>query len=127
MSSSCVSDDRDGAVSLPKRGASIEIYLGYAETSLDRLGRYVVDEVEVSGPPETLVIRGRASDMRGSGKTVRSGSWEGAPQSKIVADVAARNGWTPVCQVATKVPRADQFGECDFNFITRLRPRLYLP
>ena len=113
-------DDRDGAVGLPRRGAGIEIFLGYAGTALARMGRYVVDEVEVSGPPDSIVIRGKASDVRGSGKTTRSGSWENVPLSKIVADVATRNGWTPVCQVSTKVPRADQLNESDFNFITRL-------
>lgn len=113
-------DDRDSAVSLPSKGAGIEIYLGYVQTALVRLGRYVVDEIEVSGPPDTIVIRGKASDMRGSGKTIRSGSWEGVPLLKIVADIAARNGWTPVCQVNTNVPRADQLGESDFSFITRL-------
>lgn len=113
-------DDRDSAVALPKRGAGIEIYMGYAETSMVRLGRYMVDEVEISGPPDTIVIRGKAGDMRGSGKTVRSGSWEDVPLSKIVADVAARNVWTPVCNVSTNVPRADQLSESDFNFITRI-------
>lgn len=113
-------DDRDSAVALPKRGAGIEIYMGYAETSMVRLGRYMVDEVEISGPPDTIVVRGKAGDMRGTGKTVRSGSWEDVPLSKIVADVAARNGWKPVCNVSTNVPRADQLSESDFNFITRI-------
>ena len=113
-------DDRDGQVQLPRKGASIEIYLGYAETSLVRLGRYAVDTIEVSGPPDTIVIKGKASDMRGSGKTIRSGSWEDVPLSKIVADIAARNGWQPVCPVTTKVARVDQLNESDFNFITRL-------
>ncbi|WP_460155212.1 phage late control D family protein [Pseudomonas sp. S2_B12] len=113
-------DDRDGAVALPPRGAGIEIFLGYAETALARMGRYVVDDIDFSGPPDTLVISGKASDMRGSGKTTRSGSWEDVPLSRIVADVAARNGWQPVCPVQTKVPRADQLNESDFNFITRL-------
>lgn len=113
-------DDRDGAIVLPRRGAGIEVYLGYAETKLTRLGRYVVDEIAVSGPPDTIVIKGKASDMRGSGKTVRSGSWDNVPLSKIVADVAARNGWEPVCPVNTKVVRADQLNESDFHFITRL-------
>jgi len=49
-------DDRDGAVVLPPRGASIEIFLGYTETKLTRIGRYIVDEIELSGPPDTLVI-----------------------------------------------------------------------
>ncbi|MFL6611461.1 MAG: late control protein, partial [Pseudomonas sp.] len=64
-------DDRNQAVTLPTRGARIEVYLGYAGKALTRLGRYTVDEVEVSGPPDTLRIQGKASDMRGSGKTVR--------------------------------------------------------
>ena len=113
-------DDRDQAVALPTRGAGIEVYLGYTGQALTRLGRYTVDEIELSGPPDTLVIRGKASDMRGSGKTVRSGAWENVPLQQIVRDVAARNGWQPVCPVQTKVPRVDQLNESDYNFITRL-------
>ncbi|MCU1781159.1 contractile injection system protein, VgrG/Pvc8 family [Pseudomonas sp. 13B_2.1_Bac1] len=113
-------DDRDGAVALPKKGAGIEVYLGYDSKAMARLGRYTVDDIEVSGPPDTLVIRGKASDMRGSGKTTRSGSWENAPLSRIVSDIAARNGWMPECPVATVVPRIDQMNESDYNFITRL-------
>lgn len=113
-------DDRDQAVALPTRGAGIEVYLGYTGQALTRLGRYTVDEIELLGPPDTLVIRGKASDMRGSGKTVRSGSWENVPLQQIVRDVAARNGWQPVCPVQTKVPRVDQLNESDYNFITRL-------
>lgn len=84
------------------------------------MGRYTVGDIEVSGPPDTLVIRGKASDMRGTARITRSGSWENVPLSKIVSDIAARNGWTPECPVATAVPRADQLNESDFNFITRL-------
>jgi len=113
-------DDRDSSVTLPARGASIEIYLGYAGSTLTREGRYIVDDIELSGPPDTLVIRGKASDMRGSGKTTRSGSWENVSLAAIVNAVARRNVWEPACTVATIVPRADQLGESDFNFITRL-------
>lgn len=113
-------DDRDGAVTLPARGALIEIHLGYAGRTLTRLGRYTVDEVELSGPPDSVIIRGKASDMRGTGKTTRSGSWENVPLQQIVRDIAARNGWQPACPVLTKVLRVDQFNESDFNFITRL-------
>lgn len=113
-------DARDGAVALPARGAVLEVHLGYAGQTLSLLGRYTVDEVELSGPPDTLVIRGKASDLRGSGKTIRSGSWEQVPLQRIVADIAARNGWQAVCPVTVQVPRVDQYSESDFNFITRL-------
>ncbi|MCO7516409.1 contractile injection system protein, VgrG/Pvc8 family [Pseudomonas guariconensis] len=113
-------DDRAQAVSLPARGGLVEVFLGYSGQALTRMGRYTVDEVEVTGPPDTIAVRGKASDMRGSGKTTRSGSWEDVPLQQIVRDVAARNGWQPVCPVQTKVPRVDQRSESDFNFITRL-------
>ncbi|QXH50341.1 late control protein [Pseudomonas fakonensis] len=113
-------DARDGALALPARGALLAVHLGYAGQALSLLGRYTVDEVELSGPPDTLVIRGKASDLRGSGKTIRSGSWEGATLQRIVADLAARNGWQAVCPVATVIPRIDQYSESDFNFITRV-------
>ncbi|MEN5237220.1 MULTISPECIES: phage late control D family protein [Pseudomonas] len=113
-------DARDGAVALPARGAVLEVLLGYAGQPLNRLGRYTVDEVELSGPPDTLVIRGKACDLRGSGKTIRSGSWENVTLQRIVAEIAARNGWQAVCPVTVQIPRVDQYSESDFNFITRL-------
>lgn len=113
-------DDRDQTVALPSRGSKVDVSMGYAGGALVKLGSYTVDDVEVSGPPSTIVIRGKASDMRGTGKTTRSGSWENVPLQKIVSDIAGRNGWEPVCPVQTKVPRVDQLGESDFNFITRL-------
>lgn len=113
-------DDRDQAVTLPPRGAKIEVFLGYDGQALARIGSYTVDEIEVTGPPDTITVRGKASDMRGSGKTIRSGSWEDKTLAQIVSDVAARNGWQAGCQVVTKVPRIDQRNESDFNFITRL-------
>ncbi|WP_248917034.1 phage late control D family protein [Pseudomonas entomophila] len=113
-------DARDGALALPARGAVLLVHLGYAGQPLMRLGRYTVDEVELSGPPDTLVIRGKASDLRGTGKTIRSGSWEGATLQRIVAEIGARNGWQAVCPVKVKLPRVDQYSESDFNFITRL-------
>jgi phage protein D len=76
--------------------------------------------VELSGPPDTLVIRGKACDLRGSGKTIRSGSWENVTLQRIVAEIAARNGWQAVCPVTVQIPRVDQYSESDFNFITRL-------
>ena len=113
-------DARDGAVALPSRGAVIEVHLGYAGQPLTLMSRYTVDEVELSGPPDTLVIRGKASDLRGSGRTIRSGSWEAVALQSIVAELGARNGWQAICPVASQVPRIDQYNESDFNFITRL-------
>jgi phage protein D len=113
-------DDRDGAVTLPKRGAKMKVYLGYEGQKLSLIGTYTVDEVEVSGPPDTVVIRSKSSDTRSSAKTTRSGSWEGVSLASIVSDIAGRNGWKPECSVQTLIERADQLSESDLSFITRL-------
>ncbi|MCU1730616.1 MULTISPECIES: phage late control D family protein [unclassified Pseudomonas] len=113
-------DDRDSALALPARGAELEVYLGYAGQELTRLGRYIIDEIDLNGPPAVMELRGKACDMRGTGKSIRSGSWENVPLQRIVRDIAARNGWQPQCPVTTVVPRVDQFNESDINFITRL-------
>jgi phage protein D len=113
-------DDRDGAVTLPKRGAKMDVYLGYESQKLTLMGNYTVDEIELSGPPDTLVIRSKSSETRSGARTTRSGSWEGASLASIVSDIASRNGWKPECAVQTSVERADQLTESDLNFITRL-------
>ena len=113
-------DDRDGAVSLPRRGAALEVFLGYSGAPLVRMGRYVVDTLSFSGAPDTLVIRGKSGDMRGQGKTSRSSAWENASLASIVAELAARNGWRAACDVQTLIARAEQIRESDFHFITRL-------
>lgn len=107
-------DDRDQAVALPARGSNVVVMMGYEGQGLARLGVYTVDEVELSGPPDTIVIRGKASDMRGSG------SWENVPLLQIVVEIAKRNGWEVSCPVDTKVERIDQRNESDYNFVTRL-------
>lgn len=112
-------DDRDDAIALPERGAEIEVFLGY-DGKLEKIGRYTVDEVAVSGPPSTLVISGKAADMRGSGKTVRHGAFEDTTLAEVVRRVAARNGWEPVCTLTDRVVRLEQRGESDINFITRV-------
>lgn len=113
-------DDRDSALALPARGAQLEVYLGYAGQELTRLGRYTVDQIDLTGPASTMEIRGKAADMRGTGKTIRSGSWENRTLQQIVHDIAARNGWQPQCPVTTVIPRVEQIKESDFNFITRI-------
>lgn len=45
----------DGAIAqLPRIGTVLTVSLGYAETRLVSLGRFIVDEIEMRSPPATL-------------------------------------------------------------------------
>jgi len=113
-------DDRDGKIEFPPKGATLKVSLGWGGQGLAFLGEYAIDEVSLKGPPASVLIRGRPANMRATAKTHRYGSWENAKLADIVGDVARRNQWTPVCAIDVLVPRADQFGESDLHFITRL-------
>ena len=113
-------DDRDDRIAFPRKGALLRISLGWEGRGLSFMGAYTVDEIELSGPPRTLVIRGKPADMAGLAKSPRQHAWENVPLSQIIREVAARNRWQAVCSITTTVPRADQVGESDLNFLTRL-------
>jgi phage protein D len=113
-------DDRDDRIAFPRKGALMRISLGWEGQGLSFMGNYTVDEIEFSGPPLTLVIRGKQAEMAGLAKNPRQHAWENVSLSQIIHEVAARNPWQAVCSITTTVPRADQVGESDLNFLTRL-------
>lgn len=116
-------DDRDGRVAMPSKGAKLKVSLGWmtaAGPRLDYMGAYSVDEISWSAGPDTMTIKGKPADMRAAAKSQRAAAWEDVTLAKIVEDIAARHKWTPVCRVEADVDRADQLGESDLHFITRL-------
>lgn len=113
-------DDRDSRVQFPPKGAVLRVSLGWSEKGLHDMGSYVVDEIEVSGPPDTIVLRGKPADMRQDARSHRSISYESTTLAKVVQAVASRNGWEPVCTLETAIPRLDQVRESDVHFISRV-------
>lgn len=115
-----VIDDRDGAVAFPKKGATLEISLGYVGEPLKFVGRYKVDEIEISGPPQSMMIRGKPGDLVASLKEQKRRSWENTTLDAITGDIARNNGLQPFCPLNPAIVRADQINESDMHFITRM-------
>ena len=120
-------DDRDGKIELPRKGAEIEISLGWGGGKLTKTGRYTVDETEVGGPPDTLVVRARGADMHSELKAHKSRSWDDVSIGDLVSGIAADHGLEP--RVGNSLRRVrilylDQTDESDLHLLTRL-PRDY--
>lgn len=116
-------DDADGAVQMPPRGAVLSVFLGWRGEMLIGKGDFTVDEIEHHGAPDTLTIRARSADFRGSLNTSREASYHGTTLGKIVEQVAERNKLTPVIAasfVNVAISHIDQTQETDAKFITRL-------
>lgn len=118
-----VLDDRDNRIELPRKGASLEVAIGYREKGLATLGKFTVDETAISGPPDTLTIRGRAADLREGMKSPKTRSWDGVTLGALVFTVAAEHGYTPAVNAelaAVDLGHVDQTEESDLHLLTRL-------
>jgi phage protein D len=119
-------DDADGLVELPPRGASLTLWLGWQGFALLNKGSFTVDEIEHRGAPDTLTIRGRSADFRGTLNSRREQSWHDTTLGVIVETIAQRNQLTASVADSLKaipVPHIDQSQESDAAFLARLAER----
>lgn len=116
-------DDADGQLALPVRGAVVKLFLGWQGQPLTGKGEFTVDEVEHHGAPDTLTIRARSADFRGTLNARREVSYHDTTLGVVVKQIAERNKLTPA--IATEftdiaVRHIDQTQETDAKFLTRL-------
>ncbi|ELC7376940.1 phage late control D family protein [Enterobacter asburiae] len=119
-------DDTDGQIALPPRGATLTLWLGWQDSALIKKGTFTVDEVEHRGAPDTLTIRGRSADFRGTLNSRREQSWHDTTLGQIVETIAARNKLAASVADTLKavaVPHIDQSQESDAVFLSRLADR----
>ncbi|EPC4044191.1 phage late control D family protein [Enterobacter mori] len=116
-------DDSDGQIAMPPRGATLTLWLGWQGSALIKKGTFTVDEIEHRGAPDTLTIRGRSADFRGSLNSRREQSWHDTTLGVIVETIATRNKLeASVADMLKAIPvhHIDQTQESDAAFLSRL-------
>lgn len=116
-------DDSDGLIELPARGAVLRLFLGWKGYALIGKGDFTVDEIEYQGAPDTVTIRARSADFRGSLNTRREESWHDTTFGAVVNTIAARNNLEArvvESLAGIKISHIDQSQESDAVFLTRL-------
>lgn len=124
--------DPNVPIAMPSTGAELEVFMGYGE-QVERMGLYVCDEVELSGWPSQMVIRGRAAPFDGStgGKsdlqTQKTRSWaSGTKLADMVAKIAKEHGMQPAVGESLRaivLGHYDQTAESDLSFLLRVGRR----
>ncbi len=115
-------DDHEGLLAIPPEKASIECWIGWKDALVYK-GRFTLDEVSHSGPPDMLTLRARSADFKGSIKRKREQSYHGVTLGDILSTVATRNGLQQAIDAelaAIPIEDVHQTGESDLNLITRL-------
>lgn len=124
--------DPDTPVQVPPAGAELDLALGF-EGALTRVGLFVVDEIELSGPPNQMTIRARAAPFEGSRggmsqlQTQKRRSWPaGTRLADMARKIAAEHGLQPAIGAdmeGIRLPHLDQLDESDINFLVRVARR----
>ena len=118
-----VLDDRDNALSIPTARAEMELWLGYDDGDIVKMGRYTIDEVALKTNPDTLTVRGKAADSSPEFKAAKTRSWHQRTIGQIVSTIATEHGLTPAVHVSyvdRLIEHIDQENESDAHFLTRL-------
>lgn len=120
--------DKAPGYSLPKTGAKLEVWLGY-DNDVQNMGVFIVNELELSGPPSTMTIKAQAAPMSpasgefGQIQTQKNRSWENITIGDLVRTIAEEHKMTPVVGEnlnAIKLEHIDQTSESDINLLTRI-------
>lgn len=114
--------DTDALLDIPPTGAVLAVSVGF-DGQVASLGRYTVDELEMSNPPRRLHITGRAAEVGAAWKEPHERSFEVTTFGALVTGFAMAHGQKVHVseQVAhIVVQHADQTNESDINFLTRV-------
>lgn len=118
-----VLDDGDGKLAIPKRGAKIQLSLGWADKDLVNKGSFTVDEVEHSGSPDKLTIKARSADFNDNIHAKKATSYHAKTLGEIVATIAKSHKLTPKVSkelASINIAHVDQTDESDLNLLSRL-------
>lgn len=116
-------NDADGQIVLPRRGAVIQLALGWKDQPLFPKGAFTVDEIEHSGAPDRLTIRARSADFRETLNTRREKSWHQTTVGEVVKEIATRQNLKPALDKGMAdrgLGHMDQTNESDASFLMRL-------
>ena len=103
-------DDRDQLLEIPRRGAKLAVWLGYAGEPLVKIGQYAVDSVQLSGPLRTMTISANAADMTGGIKAPKERSFHRVTFGELVRKIAKEHDLKP--SISTKLAER-QLGHVD--------------
>lgn len=118
-------DDRGQFIALPDVGERLWVYLGYLGGPIVEMGRYVVDELSVFGPPLSIAITAKGADMTQALKAPKNQSRheDGLTLGQVAREIAAAHNLTPrIHPQADPLPleHVDQISESDMAVLARL-------
>lgn len=123
--------NHDGALVAPEPGRYLTLSLGWTsgndvKVAVIAKGKFKVDEVEQSGPPDVVTIRARSADLTGDYRKRRTHTWKDTTLGAVLGEIAARNGITARIHpdlASQPIAAIEQHGKSDMAFVRDLGSR----
>lgn len=104
----------------PSKGDKLKLEIGYDDVLVD-CGTFTVDEIELSGPPDTVTIRGLAAGINSPLRSKTSRAYENQTLRQIAQAVADKNGLSVEGEILDiTIGRTTQMRETDLAFLKRV-------
>lgn len=105
----------------PEKGANLTLSFGFLGRPLVKAGVFNVDEIELSGPPSVVRMRGLATGVQDAVRTRKGRAYEKTTLTAIAQRIAKRHKMKLIGKVeALQIDRATQYHESDLQFLARL-------
>jgi phage protein D len=123
--------NHDGLLAAPAPGKYLSLQLGWTSGDDVRVGlvdkgRFKVDEVTESGPPDIITIRARSADLTGDYRKRRTQSWRDTTLGAMLDKIAQRNSASAQVHpdLASKpIAAIEQHNKSDMAFVKDLGQR----
>ena len=121
----------DGLLAIPRTGVRLALAMGWeagADVPLGLVdkGRFTIDEIELSGPPDQIAIRGRSADLTGALRKRETRTWRDTTLGAILTEIAGKHARQPRIAeslAASPIDVIEQEGKSDMAFVRDLGKR----
>ncbi|ELL0516449.1 phage protein D, partial [Salmonella enterica] len=105
----------------PGMGDTLSLQLGFKGKPLTDCGGFSIDEIELSGPPDSVSIRGRSAPVTRAMRTRSNRGFENTTLAAIAGRIARKHKLKLEGQIEPlTLERITQYGESDLAFLKRL-------
>jgi hypothetical protein len=123
---SCDLDDRDNAIALPRKGATLAVQIGYRETGLFDKGAFKLESVAIIGSVrggELIRLSAKAADLRKDVKAEGAKAYEQKTVKEIIEAEAKAMGLPAIIDDAIgaiQIPYRLRLDQSHIDFVTAL-------
>lgn len=105
----------------PGKGDTLTLQMGYTGEPLRECGTFSIDEIELSGPPDSVSLRGLATSVTVAMRTKVSRGFENTTLAAIAQRIAGKHHLQLQGQIEPlTLDRVTQYDETDLAFLKRL-------